>query len=57
MAGLKHDTANNRVRISKGRNLKGGRSDFVLCEYNVIGPVGRTVKDVQQIHAVYEHGV
>ncbi len=56
-AGFKHDTANNRVRLSKGRNLKDGWSDFVLCEYDVIGPVGRTIENVQQVRAVYEHGV
>jgi putative transposase len=56
-AGFKHDTANNRIRLSKGKNLKENWSDFVLCEYDVIGPVGRTVENVQQVRAVYEHGV
>jgi putative transposase len=32
--GFKHDAENGRVRLSKGRNLKDGWSDFVLCEYD-----------------------
>ncbi len=56
-AGFKHDAVNGRVRLSKGENLKEGRGDFVLCEYDVIGPVDRTVENVQQVRAVYEHGV
>ncbi|MGN8218770.1 RNA-guided endonuclease InsQ/TnpB family protein [Halococcus morrhuae DSM 1307] len=56
-AGFKHDTENQRLRLSKGRNLKEHRSDFVLCEYDVIGPEGTTVENVQQVRAVYEHGV
>jgi putative transposase len=32
-AGFKHDAQYQRVRLSKGRNLKERRSDFVLCEY------------------------
>jgi len=31
--GFKHDPDNNRVRLSKGSNLKGYWSDFLLCEY------------------------
>jgi putative transposase len=56
-AGFKHDAANNRVRLSKGKNLKENWSDFVLCEYDIISPVGRTVENAQQVRAVYEHGV
>lgn len=56
-AGFKHDSANNRVRLSKGKNLKDGWSDFILCEYDVIGPAGRTIENVQQVRAVFEHGV
>ncbi|EMA52314.1 RNA-guided endonuclease InsQ/TnpB family protein [Halococcus thailandensis] len=56
-AGFKHDEKNQRIRLSKGRNLKEHRSDFVLCEYDVIGPEGTTVKNVQQVRAVHEHGV
>jgi len=33
LAGFKHDTQFTRVRLSKGRNLKEHRSDFILCEY------------------------
>jgi len=31
--GFKHDPDNNRVRLSKGQNLKANWSDFILCEY------------------------
>jgi putative transposase len=56
-AGFKHDATNDRIRLSKGANLKDGWADFVLCEYDVIGPASRTVENVQQVRAVYEHGV
>ncbi|WP_458185361.1 RNA-guided endonuclease InsQ/TnpB family protein [Haladaptatus sp. NG-WS-4] len=56
-AGFKHDVENKRVRLSKGKNLKNGWSDFTLCEYDVIGPANRAVESVQQVRAVYEHGV
>jgi putative transposase len=56
-AGFKHDDSNDRVRLSKGRNLKDGRGDFVLCEYDVIGPSDRTVENVQQVRAVYEESI
>jgi putative transposase len=46
-AGFKHDAKNNRIRLSKGKNLKDGWTDFVLCEYDVIGPPGTTVENVQ----------
>jgi len=52
--GFKHDTDNNRVRLSKGKNHKENQSDFILCEYE--SPPGETVKDVQTVRAVYEHG-
>ena len=55
--GFKHDAANNRLRLSKGSNLKDGWSDFILCEYDAIGPRRTTVENVQQVRAVYEHGV
>jgi putative transposase len=56
-AGFKHDRENQRIRLSKGRNLKEHRSDFVLCEYDVIGPRETTIENVQQVRAVFEHGV
>ena len=56
-AGFKHDRENQRLRLSKGRNLKEHRSDFVLCEYDVIGPRETTIENVQQVRIVYEHGV
>lgn len=55
--GFKHDAEHNRLRLSKGKNLKDGRSDFVLCEYDAIGPSDRTIENVQQVRAVYEHGI
>jgi putative transposase len=55
--GFKHDAKNQRIRLSKGRNLKDHRSDFALCEYDVIGPRGTTVENVQQVRVVYEYGV
>ena len=55
--GFKHDAANDRIRLSKGSNLKDGWGDFILCEYDVIGPEGTAVENVQQVRAVYEHGV
>jgi putative transposase len=55
-AGFKHDAANNRIRLSKGKNLKDGWSDFVLCEYEAIAPPETAIENVQQVRAVYEHG-
>ena len=55
--GFKHDPENDRIRLSKGQNLKDGWSDFILCEYDVIGPRGTTVENVQQVRVVHEHGV
>ncbi|EMA52278.1 RNA-guided endonuclease InsQ/TnpB family protein [Halococcus thailandensis] len=55
--GFKHDAENDRIRLSKGSNLKDGWGDFILCEYDVIGPRGTTVENVQQVRAVYEHSV
>ncbi|WP_101295971.1 RNA-guided endonuclease InsQ/TnpB family protein [Halegenticoccus soli] len=52
--GFKHDAKYNRVRLSKGRNLKEHWSDFILCKYDA-GP-NVTVENVQQVRAVYEHG-
>jgi len=52
--GFKHDPENGRVRLSKGRNLKDGWSDFLLCEY-AADPDG-TIENVQQVRAVYERG-
>ncbi|MFB6218927.1 MAG: hypothetical protein ABEH77_07090, partial [Halobacteriaceae archaeon] len=58
-AGFKHDATYGRVRLSKGANLKdGGRyaHDYVLCDYEVIGPPGTAVENVQQVRTVHEHG-
>ena len=52
--GFKHDPENGRVRLSKGRNLKDGWSDFILCEYAADPDV--TIENVQQVRAVYDRG-
>ena len=49
--GFKHDPDHNRIRLSKGRNLKDGRSDFILCEYAANPDVD--VQNVQQVRAVW----
>ena len=54
-AGFKHDAQFNRVRLSKGRNLKEHRSDFILCEYQTRPDVELTEWDIQQVRAVYKH--
>ncbi|MFQ3293783.1 MAG: putative transposase [Halobacteriales archaeon] len=53
-AGFKHDAQYNRVRLSKGRNLKEHRSDFILCEYQTRPDVDLTEWDIQQVRAVYK---
>jgi len=53
-AGFKLDTQYNRVRLSKGSNLKDYWSDFILCEYQTRPDVDlSTVKSVQQVRAVW----
>ncbi|PSP50150.1 transposase [Halobacteriales archaeon QH_7_69_31] len=52
--GFKHDPENGRVRLSKGRNLKYGWSDFILCEY--AADPGVDIENVQQVRAVYGRG-
>jgi putative transposase len=49
--GFKHDPDHNRIRLSKGANLKDSWSDFVLCEYAADPDVD--VENVQQIRAVW----
>jgi len=49
--GFKHDPDHNRMRLSKGSNLKDSWSDFVLCEYAVDPDVD--VQNVQQVRAVW----
>ena len=49
--GFKHDPDHDRIRLSKGRNLKDGRSDFILCEYAADPDVD--VQNVQQVRAVW----
>lgn len=49
--GIKHDTQNNRVRLSKGFNLKNSRDDYILCEYQTRPDI--EVENVQQVRAVW----
>ncbi|ACM58776.1 putative transposase [Halohasta litchfieldiae] len=49
--GFKHDSKNNRIRLSKGRNLKEHWSDFILCEIETRPDVA--VENVRQIKAVW----
>jgi putative transposase len=52
--GFKLDTKNQQVRLSKGKNLKDGWADFILCEYET-GPDDNLtdVENVQQVRAVW----
>ena len=53
-AGFKLDTQYNRVRLSKGENLKDYWTDFALCEYQTRPEVDlSTVESVQQVRAVW----
>ena len=52
--GFKHDPENNRVRLSKGSNLKEHFSDFILCEYQTRPDIDFTaVESVQTVRAVW----
>jgi putative transposase len=52
--GFKLNTQYNRVRLSKGSNLKAYWSDFVLCEYQARHDVDLSaVESVQQVRAVW----
>ena len=52
--GFKHDPENNRVRLSKGANLKENWSDFILCEYQTRPDVDLSaVERVQQVRTVW----
>jgi putative transposase len=46
-AGFKHDAQFTRVHLSKGRNLKEHRSDFILCEYQTRPDSDLTEWDIQ----------
>ncbi len=54
-AGFKHDAQFTRVRLSKGRNRKEHRSDFVLCEYELRPDVDLSEWDIQQVRAVHKY--
>ncbi|GAB3316290.1 hypothetical protein GCM10027355_10350 [Haloplanus salinarum] len=47
--GFKHDSENNRVRLSKGSNLKKHFSDFLLCEYQTRPDVDLSVQNVRTV--------
>jgi len=52
--GFKHDPENNRVRLSKGSNLKEHWSDFLLCEYQTRPDVDLSeVNTVQNVRTVW----
>jgi putative transposase len=52
--GFKHDPENDRVRLSKGKNLKDNRSNFLLCEYQTRPDVDlAAVSSVQNVRAVW----
>jgi len=52
--GFKLDTKHQQVRLSKGKNLKDGWTDFILCEYDTGPDADLTdVEDVQQVRIVW----
>jgi len=55
-AGFKHDAQFERVRLSKGRDLKEHRSDFVLCKYEIRPDVDLSEWDIQQVRAIHKRG-
>jgi putative transposase len=52
--GFKHDDKFGYIRLSKGRNTKAHRSDFILCSYDADPDV--VIENIQQVRAVFEHG-
>ena len=52
--GIKHDTENNRVRLSKGANHKEHPKawEYILVEYETRSSV--TIENLQQVRAVYD---
>jgi len=53
-AGFKLDSQYNRVRLSKGSNLKEYWSDFILCKFQTRPDVNLSaVENVQQVKAVW----
>ncbi len=53
--GIRHDTKNNRVRLSKGANHKEDPKawEYILVEYET--RPGVEVKNLQQVRAVYDN--
>ena len=52
--GFKLDTKNNRVRLSKGTNMKSSRyaADYILCEHRLQTDNGQTLADVDNVQTV-----
>ena len=52
--GIKHDTENNRVRLSKGANHKEHPKawEYIIVEYET--RPGVTIENLQQVRAVYD---
>ncbi len=48
---IKHDDKHGQICLSGGWNLKDGRSDFILAEYETRPDV--TVENIQQVRAVW----
>lgn len=51
--GFKHDQKNNRIRLSKGKNLKNYWTDFILCEYDARPDV--IIENIRQVRAVWKN--
>ena len=52
-ADFRHDAQFARVCLSKDRDLKEHRSDFILCEYQTRPDVDLTEWDIQHVRTVY----
>jgi putative transposase len=52
--GFKLDTTYNRVRLSKGTNMKKSRyaADYMLCEYRLQTDDNQTLADVEKVQTV-----
>jgi len=55
--GIRHDTTNNRIRLSKGANHKEypRAREYILCEYET--RPGVTIENIQQVRAVYDEAM
>ena len=52
--GFKLDTKYNRVRLSKGTNMKASRyaADYILCEYRLQTDDEKTLADIENVQTV-----